>query len=70
MRELLDDARGDSYMNQIESLYDELGTSSRHVSQMLSNLPAEEPPTHQRTPPPRSTARKTPSPSRRSRAEL
>jgi hypothetical protein len=42
--ELLDDARGDSYMNEIESLYDELGTKLSHVSQMLSNLPAEEPP--------------------------
>jgi hypothetical protein len=41
--ELLDDARGDSYMNEIESLYDELGTKLSHVSQMLSNLPAEEP---------------------------
>lgn len=41
--ELLDDARGDSYMNEIESLYDELGTKLSHVSQMLSNLPADEP---------------------------
>src|SRR4029077_3252564 len=37
--ELLDDARGDSYMNEIESLYDELGMKLSHVSQMLSNLP-------------------------------
>jgi hypothetical protein len=41
--DLLDDARGDSYMNEIESLYDELGTKLAHVSQMLSTLPAEEP---------------------------
>lgn len=40
--DLLDDARGDSYMNEIESLYDELGTKLAHVSQMLSNLPADE----------------------------
>ncbi len=45
--ELLDDARGDSYMNEIESLYDELGTKLSHVSQMLSNLPADEPATTQ-----------------------
>jgi hypothetical protein len=48
--ELLDDARGDSYMNEIESLYDELGTKLSHVSQMLSNLPADEP-----VPPPTQT---------------
>ena len=47
--ELLDDARGDSYMNEIESLYDELGTKLSHVSQMLSNLPAEEPPLQPQT---------------------
>src|SRR5262245_50616960 len=45
--ELLDDARGDSYMNEIESLYDELGMKLSHVSQMLSNLPAEEPSANQ-----------------------
>jgi hypothetical protein len=39
-----DDARGDSYMNEIESLYEEVGMKLSHVSQMLSNLPAEEPP--------------------------
>jgi hypothetical protein len=41
--ELLDDARGDSYMNEIESLYEQVGMKLSHVSQMLSNLPAEEP---------------------------
>jgi hypothetical protein len=42
--ELLDDARGDSYMNEIESLYEQVGMKLSHVSQMLSNLPAEEQP--------------------------
>jgi hypothetical protein len=42
--ELLDDARGDSYMNEIESLYEQVGMKLSHVSQMLSNLPAEEAP--------------------------
>src|SRR5207245_593767 len=48
--------RGDSYMNEIESLYDELGTKLSHVSQMLSNLPAEEPPTQQHGQPQTETA--------------
>jgi len=47
--ELLDDARGDSYMNEIESLYDELGTKLAHVSQMLNNLPADEQPIEPQT---------------------
>lgn len=42
--ELIDDARGDSYMNEIESLYEQVGMKLSHVSQMLSNLSAEEPP--------------------------
>lgn len=41
--ELLDDARGDSYMNEIETLYEQIGHKLSHVSQMLSNLPPEEP---------------------------
>jgi hypothetical protein len=41
--EILADARGDSYMNEIESLYEQVGHKLTHVSQMLSNLPAEEP---------------------------
>jgi hypothetical protein len=41
--ELLDDARGDSYMNEIESLYEQVGMKLSHVSQMLSSIPAEEP---------------------------
>jgi hypothetical protein len=43
--EILADARGDSYMNEIETLYDQIGHKLTHVSQMLSNLPAESPPT-------------------------
>src|SRR5437868_4822933 len=45
--ELLDDARGDSYMNEIDSLYEQIGVKLSHVGQMLSNLPAEEPPAAQ-----------------------
>ncbi|HMC09998.1 MAG TPA: hypothetical protein VKH44_01860 [Pirellulaceae bacterium] len=41
--DLLDDARGDSYMSEIESLYEQVGMKLSHVGQMLSNLPAEEP---------------------------
>src|SRR4051812_30529986 len=41
--ELLDDARGDSYMNEIESLYEQIGVKLSHVGQMLSNLPADDP---------------------------
>jgi hypothetical protein len=41
--ELLDDARGDSYMNEVESIYEQIGVKLSHVGQMLSNLPAEEP---------------------------
>jgi hypothetical protein len=47
--ELLDDARGDSYMNEIESLYEQVGMKLSHVSQMLANLPAEEPQTQTHT---------------------
>jgi hypothetical protein len=47
--DLLDDARGDSYMNEIESLYEQVGLKLSHVSQMLSNLPAEEPPAQTQT---------------------
>jgi hypothetical protein len=41
--ELLDDACGDSYMNEIETLYEQVGLKLSHVGQMLSNLPADEP---------------------------
>jgi hypothetical protein len=47
--ELLDDARGDSYMNEIESLYEQIGHKLSHVSQMLNHLPAEEPPAPHQT---------------------
>ncbi|HEX7892744.1 MAG TPA: hypothetical protein VF447_01045, partial [Terriglobales bacterium] len=47
--DLLADARGDSYMNEIESLYEQVGHKLSHVSQMLSNLPAEEPMSHTHT---------------------
>src|SRR3954447_22513114 len=38
--EILADARGDSYMNEIESLYEQVGLKLSHVNSMLSNLPA------------------------------
>lgn len=41
--EILADARGDSYMNEIESLYEQMGHKLAHLGQMLSNLPAEDP---------------------------
>ncbi len=40
--EILDDARGDSYMGEIESLYEQVGTPLAHVNQIISALPAEE----------------------------
>ena len=47
--DILADARGDSYMNEIESLYEQVGLKLTHVSQMLSNLPAPEPEPHTST---------------------
>lgn len=41
--EILDDARGDSYMNEIESLYEQVGHKLSHINQMLNHLPPEEP---------------------------
>lgn len=41
--ELLNDARGDSYMNEIETLYEQIGHKLTHIGQMLSSLPPEEP---------------------------
>lgn len=50
--DILADARGDSYMNEIESLYEQVGMKLAHVSQMLSNLPVETvPPVAERTEP-------------------
>jgi len=39
--EILADARGESYMNDIESVYEQVGMKLAHVNQMLANLPAE-----------------------------
>jgi hypothetical protein len=39
--ELLDDARGDSYMGEIDSLYEQVGMRMVHLSQMISHLPTE-----------------------------
>jgi hypothetical protein len=47
--EILADARGDSYMNEIESLYEQVGLKLTHVSQMLANLPAPQPEPHSTT---------------------
>jgi hypothetical protein len=41
--DILADARGDSYMNEIDSVYEQVGLKLAHVSQMLSNLPPPEP---------------------------
>jgi hypothetical protein len=38
--DLLADARGESYMNEIDALYDQIGIKLAHISQMISNLPA------------------------------
>jgi hypothetical protein len=47
--DLLADARGESYMNEIELLYEQIGVKLSHVSQMLSNLPADEQQPQQQT---------------------
>jgi hypothetical protein len=39
--EILADARGESYMNEIESLYEQVGMKLAHLGQILSHLPAE-----------------------------
>ena len=38
--DILNDARGDSYMNDIDMLYDQVGMRLAHINQMISNLPA------------------------------
>lgn len=43
--ELLDDARGDSYMGEIETLYEQVGTPLAHLNQIISALPPEDEPT-------------------------
>ncbi len=42
--ELLDDARGSTYLGEIESVYDQIAARLSHVSAMLNHLPAEEEP--------------------------
>lgn len=42
--DILADAGGDSYMNEIETLYEQIGLKLSHVNSMLSNLPVEPPP--------------------------
>jgi hypothetical protein len=39
---ILDDARGESYMGEIDALYEQIGSPLAHVNQILSNLPADE----------------------------
>lgn len=39
--EMLADARGESYMNEIETLYEQVGIKLAHVNQMLAGLPAD-----------------------------
>ena len=36
---LLDDARGDSYLGDIETIYDQFGTKLMHLNQLINNLP-------------------------------
>jgi hypothetical protein len=40
--ELLDDARGESYMGEIDALYDQIGTPLAHLNQILSALPVDD----------------------------
>lgn len=43
--EIIEDADGQSYLSEIEQIYDQLGSRLAHVNAMLSNLPpVEEPP--------------------------
>jgi len=46
---LLDDARGDSYLGDIESIFDSFGARLTHLNQLINNLPLETeapPPVH------------------------
>jgi hypothetical protein len=38
---LLDDARGDSYLGDIESIYEQFGMKLNHLNQLINNLPVE-----------------------------
>lgn len=40
--DLLADARGESYMNDIDAVYEQVGVKLSHITQMLANLPVEE----------------------------
>ena len=42
--EILADARGESYMNDIETVYEVIGHRLSHISQMISNLPPDNEP--------------------------
>lgn len=39
---ILDDARGESYMGEIDALYEQVGTPLVHLNQILSSLPVED----------------------------
>jgi hypothetical protein len=41
--DLLDDARGDSYAGEIDSLYDQIGTRLNQINTMLAGLPSSYP---------------------------
>ena len=40
--EILSDARGESYMNDIDVVYEQVGLKLSHITQMLANLPVED----------------------------
>lgn len=40
--EILSDARGESYMNDIDAVYEQVGLKLSHITQMLANMPVEE----------------------------
>jgi hypothetical protein len=39
---ILDDARGNSYMGEIDALYDQIGTPLAHLNQIISALPFDD----------------------------
>ncbi len=39
--DILGDARGESYMNEIDSLYEQVGMKLAHIGQMISHVPAD-----------------------------
>ncbi len=39
--EIVADAEGESFLSEIESLYDQMGNKLAHLNQMIANLPAE-----------------------------